>query len=404
MDTKTQVKIIEEEIIEWRRELHKIPETGLVLPETRKYICSVLEGMGVEFKCHEKTSGIEVLIRGRNSGKTIAVRSDMDALPINELVDADFKSTNSNMHACGHDAHMAMLLGTIKTLNENKHRLNGHVKCIFQPGEEGYMGARYMIEEETMNNPKVDAVLGLHVTNNIPELKEGKIGIKKGYITASSDSFKIKIIGKGGHGANPQLATDPILIGSHIVLALQNIVRLKIPFDENAVVTIGIIRGGETSNTIPDKLIIEGTARATTEKSRRVLAENIRSISKGITETMNGKTEIEYNFNIPPVYNDEWVTDSVEGSLGKVFAKDEIVEIKTPIMAGDDIACFINESRGTYIHLGCGYDNAEEIFPLHNPYFTVNESVLWKGTATFVQSAMDLIDELIAEDSLHKCV
>ncbi|MGE5629598.1 MAG: M20 metallopeptidase family protein [Caulobacteraceae bacterium] len=386
---KQEAQSIEQYIIAWRRDLHRIPEIGLHLPKTREYICGVLDKLGINYKIHSGTSGIEVLICGRTSGKTIALRSDMDALPIRELTGLPFASENGNMHACGHDAHIAMLLGAVKLLAAHPEQIIGNVKCIFQPGEEGFQGARYMLEEGALENPYVDAVLGLHVTNTISELKPGAIGLKKGALMAGSDAFCIKIIGKGGHISDTKHVVNPIPAAARIVLAIQEIGDRCGKMEDKAIIATGQICGGEKGNAIPDTVELKGSLRTLNEETRQQLLHEMKQTVKKTAAQERCICEISFADSNGVIYNDGTVTESVMKTASQLFPQEKYTEIVSDIMASEDIFYFFNARKGTYIHLGCGFEDSREIFPLHSSRFTLNEQIMWRGSALLAQSAID---------------
>ncbi|SHD76369.1 M20 metallopeptidase family protein [Schnuerera ultunensis] len=386
---KQEGKSVEKYIIKWRRDLHRIPEVGLHLPKTREYICNVLDKLELNYKLHRSTSGVEVLIRGTKGGKTIALRSDMDALPIQELTGLPFASENGNMHACGHDAHMAMLLGAIKLLAAHTHKIAGNVKCIFQPGEEGFQGARYMLEEGALEDPYVDAVLGLHVTNTIRELNPGAIGLRKGAVMAGSDAFYIKITGKGGHISDIEHVINPVPAAARIVLAIQEIRDRCLKRRDKAVIAVGLIQGGDKGNVIPDIVELNGSLRIKSEASRQQLLYELEQSVTKIADQTGCNCIISLSDSNGIVYNDDGVTDSVMETVNKLFPQEKYTEIVSDIMASEDISYFFNARKGTYIHLGCGFEDNREIFPLHNARFMLNEQIMWKGSVLMAQSVID---------------
>jgi amidohydrolase len=379
-------KLIENEIIYWRRELHKIPELNNELPKTVKYILNQLEKMGIEAK-KLSSSGIVGLIRGNKPGKTIAIRADMDGLPIKEDTGLFFASTNDNMHACGHDAHVAMLLGAAKILKRYEENISGNVKLLFQPAEEKDGGAKPMIEEGVMENPHVDAVFGQHTGNLFKDIKNGQIGICHGNMMASQDHFIIKIKGKGSHGAYPASGVDPIAISANVITALQTLVSRETNGTDSAVLTIGRINGGKTYNIIPSEVEIEGTVRTLNKKNRVKYEKRIKEIVEGITMTMRGSCEIEYVHGYPPVINNIEFTDFLTKSAAKVVGEKNVVEIKAPSMGSEDMAYFLEKVPGTYFFLASIPKGI--VYPHHNSKFDIDESVLWKGTAVLAQTAID---------------
>ena len=388
-----QCKDIQSYLVKARRELHEIPELGKDLPKTSEYIAKELDRMGIKYKRNTKDSGIIALIEGRNSDKVIALRADMDALPIKEETGLDFASTNGNMHACGHDSHAAMLLGAAEILNKNKDKLNGTVKLIFQTAEETAEGAEVMIEEGALENPKVDVLVGLHIGSIYgAKVKLGQAGIVPGNIMASYDKFILKVKGKGCHGSTPEKGIDPITIATNIVNAIQTIVSREISATKPAVITIGKVNGGFAYNIIPDIVEMEGTIRATEEEIRQLLSSRIEKVSKDIAEAMNGKCEYEIVWGAPPVVNDKEVTAMVIESAKKVLGDEGVVsEFDVPNMGGEDIAHYLNKVPGTFFFLGSNNPKKHTDIPHHNPKFDIDEDVMWKGSAIFVQSVCDYL-------------
>lgn len=386
---KHDIKSIKQSIISWRRDLHRIPEIGLRLPKTQKYICNVLDELNIDYKLHKNTSGIEALISGETLGKTIALRSDMDGLPIQELTGLPFASNNGNMHACGHDAHIAMLLGAMKLLVNNTEQIVGNIKCIFQPGEEGFQGARYMLEEGVLENPYVDVVLGIHVTNTISELNSGGIGLKNGTIMAGSDDFHIEIIGKGGHISDTKHVINPIPIAAKIVLTIQDIEKHFRVGKDKAIIATGVIHGGEKGNIIPEIVELNGSIRTRNEKTRQMIFNEMNQAISEIATQMGGDIKLLFSNVSSILWNDDAVTESVMETANRLFPQERYTEITSDIMASEDIGYFFNARKGTYIHLGCGFDDNRSIFPLHNSKFTVNEQIMWKGSLILAQSALD---------------
>jgi amidohydrolase len=391
IDMAGEVKKIEHEIINWRRNLHKIPEVGLDLPGTIEYITGELKKIGVNYHTLVNGNGITGIINGTGNGKTIGLRADIDALPVKEETGLEYASDNNNMHACGHDAHAAMLLGAIKILNRNKDKFTGNVKFIFQPGEEYPGGAKPMIEEGVLKNPDVDAIIGLHAGNIISDLPKGKIGVCYGNIMSAADRIWIKIKGKGSHGAYPHLSIDPIATASEVVTALQRIISREIHPSEPAVLSICRISGGYNQNIIPDCVELEGTVRTINISTREKIAQRIEEIVNGITLAHNAKYEYFYDYKYPPVTNDfDFTTNFVE-SAKKVIPQEDIIEIKQPSMVGEDMSYFLEQVPGTFFFLSNPKEVDGEIYPHHNPKFDVDESLLWMGASLFVQSCIDFL-------------
>lgn len=386
MDINSEVKKIEDNIIEWRRELHKIPEYDFNLYKTSEFIKRKLDEFGVEYRTAAKT-GIIATIYGKESGPTIGLRADMDALPIKEETDLPFKSTNEGyMHACGHDAHVAMLLGVAKILSENKGNLVGNIRLIFQPAEETTGGAKIMIEEGCLDNPKVDYIIGAHVGTLFKEVGNGQVGFRNGGMMAAVDSFSIKVKGKGGHGALPHLCVDPIVISSEIITSMQKIVGREINPTHPVVITTGMIHGGTDVNIIPEEVTFKGTIRTLYKEDRALVEDRIKRIAHETTSANRTSASVEYNNYYPAVINNENVTNKVRESAKKIISTQDIVEIKEPAMTAEDMSYYLNEVPGTFFILGSSKKADDgNIYPHHHPKFDIDESVLWIGTATFIQ-------------------
>lgn len=383
---------MQDQLISWRRDLHQIPEVGLELPKTSAYVAEKLSEMGIEYQENIGVSGIIGLIKGKEDGKTVAIRADMDGLAIVEETGLPFASTNGNMHACGHDAHTAMLLGTAKILNKNKDKLKGNIKLIFQAGEEGPGGAKPMIDDGAMENPKVDAVLGLHIGTIFKEVGTGEVGVAYGNLMACLDKFEIKVIGKGCHGAMPDIGVDPIVISAQVINALQTIVSREVKPTEPAVITIGEIHGGRSYNIIPDSVEMVGTARTTNQAVRRKIASRMEEVIANVTKSMRGDYKFTYNFGYPPLVNNAEFTKGFVESAKKVVGEKKIVEILHPTMGGEDMAYFLERVPGTFFFLGAGNEAKGIVAPHHNSKFDVDEDVFWVGTALLAQGAVDWLD------------
>ena len=390
---KEEAQKIQKKIIKWRRDLHQIPEVGLTLPRTKSYIQKRLREMDIEIKELSRCSGITGLIKGRKRRNinTIALRADMDALPIKEETGLPFTSTNNNMHACGHDAHMAMLLGAAELLKNHQEELNGNVKLIFQPGEEKMSGAKIMIEEGVLKDPKVNAILGLHIGNFFEGLKNGQVGIFYGVMMASIDRFLVRIKGKGCHGATPYKGIDPILITSQIISLLQTIISREIEAVKPAVISVGKISGGSIYNVIPDSVEFEGTVRTTDKKIREKIAKRMKDMISLATKAMRGDYEYKYFFGYPPVVNDLEFTKSFAETAKEILGKENIIELKEPTMVGEDMAFYLERVPGTFFFLASAPKG--KVYPHHNSRFDIDETVLWEGTALLSQGAIDWLNK-----------
>ena len=389
MNILNSAKEIQESIVKWRRELHQIPEVGLETPKTAAYVTEQLRQMNIQYKTGVGGHGVVGLIQGGKPGKTMALRADMDGLAIVEETGLPFASTNDNMHACGHDAHTAMLLGAAKILQKNKEQLEGNVKLIFQPGEEGPGGAKPMIDAGVMEDPKVHAILGLHIGAIFKEIKPGEVWVSYGNLMACLDRFFIKIKGKGCHGAMPDTGVDPITIAGQVVTALQTIISREVKPTNPGVLTIGRISGGRAYNIIPDFVEIEGTVRTTDQTEREKIAKRMEEIVAGISKGMRGDYELDYIFGYPPLVNDPEFTKEFVETAKKIIPPNEIIETKQPTMGGEDMAYFLEKVPGTFFFLGGANEEKGIIYPHHNSKFDVDEDVFWRGTALLAQGAID---------------
>lgn len=383
---------VEKYIIKCRHDLHKIPEIGLNLPKTSAYVSNELKNMGIEFRENVGVSGIVGLIRGSKEGKTIALRADMDALPIREETGLSYASDNGNMHACGHDAHTAVLLGVSKVLSENKDKIKGNVKLIFQPAEEGPGGAELMLSEGAFENPKVEAVLGLHVGNLMQGLEKGDIVVSYDSMMACLDRFRLKLIGKGCHGAYPETGVDPVVMTGNFLTALQTIVSREIAATDNVVVTVGKIHGGQAYNIIPNFVELEGTVRAVHQSTREYLADRLEGMAKGISEAMRGTYEFDYTFGYPPLVNDEEFTKLFVNSAKKIMPEENIKAMNKPVMGGEDMAYFLNKVPGTFFFVNNPQEVEGQCYPHHNSKFDIDESMLPRAAALLIQGTLDYLN------------
>ncbi len=396
-------KQIEGQIVAWRREVHQNPELGLETTKTEALVAGALSEMGIEVRTGVGGHGVVGLLRGegrldadgtqRNASggeKTFAIRADMDALPVTEDTGLPFASKiPGRMHACGHDAHVAMLLGAAKILSGMKDKVQGNVKFIFQPGEEGPGGARPMILDGALENPKVDAIIGAHV-GPLWDVGLGQLGFRTGPMMAATDRFSVRIQGKGGHGAAPHFSVDPVVIASQIVMSLQTIVSREVSPVSPAVVTIGIIKAGTAANIIPDYCEMNGTVRYLDKGLASFIPGRIREICEGVASSMRGSATVEYIPGYPPLVNDPEMTAFVKKAVASIVGAENIVEVE-PTMGGEDMAYFLNEVPGAYFALGTRNPAKRTDYPNHHPKFDVDEDVLYLGSAVFAQAALDFL-------------
>ncbi|HPQ36857.1 MAG TPA: M20 family metallopeptidase [Synergistaceae bacterium] len=369
---------LQPDLIAWRRALHGIPETGMELPQTGTKILEELAKLGIPGHRVGSTWGITADMEAPRGGKTILLRSDMDALPIREATELPFASDSGNMHACGHDGHMAMLLGAAQLIRENLSSLAGRVRLLFQPGEEISQGAEALIAQGVLEG--VDEVWGLHVGHIFPELAPGEIGIHRGTAMASMDRFRIEFRGAGTHGATPHRGVDPIVMGGQFLSALQTLASREIDPVHPVVVTVGRTAGGTAYNIIPEKAEMEGTFRTVTPEDRDQVTLRLKELASGIATTLGGNCEIELFRGAPPVINSPEKAEAFLQFAKELFGDSGARELTSPTMVGEDMACYLEHRPGGFFFLGAGKGDGKD-YPHHHPRFDINEDVLWRGSA-----------------------
>ena len=382
------------QLVEWRRHLHAHPELGFETADTAAFVVARLKEMGVtEIRTGIAKNGVAAVIRGDLPGKVLGMRADMDALPVHEDTGLPFASTVSGrMHACGHDAHTSMLLGAARILTAHRSALKGAVKLIFQPSEETAAGALAMIEDGVMENPKVDAFIGLHTGNFWTGVDAGGIGYSNGPLMAAADLFTITITGKGGHGATPHRTIDPIAIGCQVYTALQTIVSREISPLAPAVLTIGVFQSGSAGNIVPSDCVLKGTLRALSEETRKELQDRIRAISENVAHAMRGRAAVEFHYGPPATVNAPEMTAKLLRAAGAVVGPEKVREVDEPTMGGEDMAFFLEKAPGVFFFHPSTFGGGRD-YPHHHPKFDVNEEVLWTGTGTMAQFALTWQDD-----------
>jgi hippurate hydrolase len=365
------------EFIEIRHHLHANPELSYQEFETSKFIQQQLTAFGIGFEL-KATTGVVGMIKGKNPAKrVIALRADMDALPIKEENDVEYRSKKEGiMHACGHDVHTTCLLGAAKILNALKEEWEGTIKLIFQPGEEKNPGgASIMIKEGVLDDPKPQAIVGLHVN---PQLETGKLSFRGGQVMASADELYFTIKGKGGHAASPQTCIDPILIASHLIISLQQVIsRNRNPFDPS-VLSITAINGGTTTNVIPNEVKLMGTFRAMNEEWRSKAHKLIESNAKELVHSMGGEIDVHIDKGYPVVYNNEQLNEKTK-SLGKQFVGEENVEETEMRMGAEDFGYYSQIIPGCFYRLGTGNKSKGITAGVHTPHFNIDENAIEIG-------------------------
>ena len=381
-------------VVAWRRDIHAHPELSNREKRTAALVAEQLKAMGVdEIKTGVAHHGVVGLIRGTRPGPTVALRADMDALPIREQTGLPYASQNPGvMHACGHDAHTAILLGTAKVLTQMRDHLPGTVKLVFQPAEEGAPkgeegGAKLMIEEGVLRDPDVAAIFGLHIG---PDLEAGKIAYRYGGLLASVDHFRLTITGKQSHAAMPWQGTDPIVAAAHVVTAIQTIASRKIDARQPVVVSVGIIRGGEAWNIIPEQVALEGTIRTHDEEVRRQAAKEFARIVHHTAAAHGAKAKIDYEAYGPVTWNDPALGKRMKPSLVRAAGAAGVVEAQ-PIMAGEDFAHYAQKVPGFFVFLGVRNEAIGAVHALHTPKLMIDEAALPLGVRTMSLFALDFL-------------
>lgn len=387
-------KYIQSDIVSWRRELHKIPELGLNLPQTAAFIQEKLTQWGIEYTTYPDNSGIVVLL-GKPGKKVLALRADMDALPIHEETGLPYASQNENMHACGHDCHAAMLLGVAKILKEHEDTLNGQVKLFFQPGEEGPGGAAPMIADGCMENPHVDAIFATHVGTVEEGMQPGDITLHYGDITAADDQFDLYVKGKGGHGAAPHMCIDPVVVATTIIQTFQTIVSREIDPTEPCVITVATLQAGRgAENIIGDTCYMRGTVRNANMKNREYVLNRMQEVVKGICMAMRADYDFKLDYGYLPVVNDTAMTDTLIAAASSVLGESAVHVGGKQQMGGEDAGFFYQMVPGCFFNLCCSAPHSDgKVYPAHNSKFVVDDSQLYKGTAIFVQAVWDYLNK-----------
>lgn len=371
-----------------RRDFHMHPELGFQEVRTAGIVARELKSLGLEVTTGVAETGVVAMLEGAQPGPVVLLRFDMDALPIQEETGAEYASQNPGvMHACGHDGHTAVGLTAARLLYAHRHELHGSVKLVFQPAEEGLGGAARMIHEGVLDNPRPDAALALHVWNDKPL---GWIGVTPGPVMAAAETFKIVVTGKGGHGAAPHLAVDPVLAASQIVVALQSIVSRNVPPLETAVVTVAAIHGGQAFNVIPPMVEMKGTIRSFNPEVRARVLERFEQIVQGTAQAFGCQAQIENSFLTPAVVNDPQITSRVQSLVGKVLPE-ATLDTNERTMGSEDMAYILQGVPGCFIFIGSA--NAEKHLdaPHHHPRFDFDERALPRAAALIAAAAADYL-------------
>lgn len=391
-ELKAEIDELVPGLVAMRRDLHEHPELAFEEVRTSRIVAQRLQALGLEVQTGVAKTGVVGLLRGGaapENARTIAIRADMDALPIHELNDIDYRSqTDGKMHACGHDGHTSIALTVADILSKRKAELKGNVKFIFQPAEERIGGAKPMVEQGAMQG--VDAVIGLHL---ISGLSIGKIGVRSGTVFASADSLEFTVKGKGGHAAMPEYAVDPVVISAQIITALQTLISREISPFSSAVITIATLKAGTAFNIIPEQAILEGTMRSYSKEVRSHLLTRIAEVSQGIASAMRGSCEVKIIDGCPPCTNDAGMTKIVRQAAIDTVGAENVEESEAVRISGsDDMAYFLDAVPGCYFIVGSGNPQKETEYPHHHPRFNVDEDALPIGVEVLTRSVFEFFN------------
>jgi amidohydrolase len=376
---------LKSETIALRRDFHRHPELAFEETRTAQVAADMLGRLGLEVRTGVGGTGVVALLEGAREGPTVLVRCDMDALPLQEENDADYVSqTPGVMHACGHDAHVAIALTVAKMLSARREKMAGRVKFVFQPAEEIIQGAKAMIADGVLENPRPDVTLGLHVWGT---LETGKVAVMAGPSMAASDTWTCIVKGKGGHGASPEETRDPITAAAHIIVALQTIVSRNLNPLEIGVVSVGEIHSGHLFNIIPSQAVMKGTLRAFRSEDRGLLHQRLVEICEGVAATLGCEAEVEIATGVPPVNNDADVAERVRQVASAILPEGSIAaDIRTT--GAEDMALLMEAVPGCYFFLGAG---SKDTWPHHNPRFDIDEEALPIGVAILAGAAASYV-------------
>ncbi len=366
-------------MIEIRRDLHRHPELGLEEHRTSAKVCSLLDEMGIEHVDGLGGTGVLGLIRGNAEGRTVALRADLDGLPLQDEKEVDYASTvPGRMHACGHDVHTTVLLGAAKLLSESKASFAGTVKLLFQPAEETVGGARLLIDAGVLENPPVDAIFGLHVD---PNIEVGKVGLHYGQRNASSDDLEIIVHGSAAHGAYAFEGVDAIVAAAHVITLLQTVVSRNVDPREAAAVSLGTIRGGTQANIVANKVAVVGTVRCLNQTTRRSVLQRVKETAEAVALAMGARAEVTIRPSYEPVVNDESMVDIIRDNTTRLLGDDAVVIFPKPNMGVEDFGFYLNEVPGAFYSIGVRNESAGIVHPVHHGRFDADENSMAIGVA-----------------------
>jgi amidohydrolase len=393
LETPSEILTAAQDLLPWmseiRRDLHQHPELGLEEHRTSKKVQSILDEIGIEHEDGLGGTGVLGTIHGDGEGHVVALRADLDALPIEDNKDVPYASkVPGKMHACGHDAHTAMLLGAARLLVEGKASLPGTVKLLFQPAEETVGGAKLMIEAGALDNPRVDAIFGLHVD---PGLEVGTVGLHYGQRNASSDDITIVVHGKAAHAAYPYEGVDAIVAAAHVVTALQTIVSRNVDAREAAVVSLGTIHGGTQTNIVADRVEVVGTVRCLNQATRNSVLQRIKEAAEAVAHGLGARAEVTIEPSYDPLVNDDSMVAIVRESSRKLVGDDRVVIFKKPQMGVEDFGYYLSEVPGAFYSLGVRNETDGIVHSVHHGLFDIDENAMAFGVALQVLNAMTVV-------------
>lgn len=377
-----------DDLIALRRDFHAHPELAFQEQRTAGIIAQRLRDLGLEVRERVGRTGVVGRLRGRGGGKIVALRADIDGLPIQELNEVDYASRNAGvMHACAHDGHTAILLTVARALARLRAEFDGEVVFLFQPAEETAGGARQMLAEGALGDPKPQALYGLHLWNNLPA---GVVGVREGPLFAHTDELRIAIRGSGGHGAMPHQTVDPIVVAAQVVTALQTIVSRETAPLESGVVTIGSIHGGTAFNIVPEVVELRGTVRTFTDELQALMEERIETLIAGLTGAMRASYSFDYQKHCPAVVNDPIATRFARRVAERTFGPGQVV-VPQQTMGGDDMSLFLREVPGTYFFVGTARTDGAYVAPHHHARFDIDERALPVGARLLAETALEFL-------------
>lgn len=380
---KAESEALREQLVTWRRDFHMHPEMGFQEHRSAEIIADWLRHQGYQVKTGVANTGVVGLMRGQEGGPVVMARFDMDALPISEANETDYASQNPGvMHACGHDGHMAIGLGVATLMAKRRHELNGTLKLVFQPGEEGMNGAEVMVKEGVLENPRPDVALITHLWNDKPV---GNLDVTAGAVMAAAEKWSCTVRGEGGHGALPHQTVDPVVVAAHIVTGLQTVISRNVSPLETAVVTVGTIEGGDAFNVIPGAVEMSGTIRTYNPEVRKTVLRRVRDIFENVAIAHGAQAELDITALSPAVINDADVTKVVRAAAEAIVGP-ENVSSGERTMGSEDAAFFTREVPGCYFFLGSANAERELDAPHHNPHFDFDEDALPIGVAVMMQA------------------